>query len=256
VGRSRHRYGTKRGQVGDLWLPDGATDDLPVVVLVHGGFWRGLYGKPLMNKLAEAVTKRGWAAWNVEYRRVGAFGGGGGWPETFADVATAIDHVAQLQGVDPDRVATLGHSAGGHLALWAAGRGRIEPGYPGAVIEVPLRGAIALAGVVDLAQGARSGLGAGAVTDLMGGTPDQYPDRYRNGSPAELLPLGVPQALLHGLIDAAVPASMSEDYQHRASAVGDDVTYVPLDGLDHRAMIDPATLAWPAAAEHLERFLA
>ena len=126
---SRHRYGDHKSQVGDLWLADGGTrpgpDRVPVVVLIHGGYWRSMFTKSLMNRLARAVAERGWAAWNIEYRRMGALGGGGGWPTTFTDVGAALDYVTRLAVVDAQRVITCGHSAGGCLALWAATRGRV-----------------------------------------------------------------------------------------------------------------------------------
>ena len=113
------RYGNDRAQVAEVWRPRAAEGLLPVVVLIHGGFWRQLYTKRLMHGLARAVAARGWIAYNIEYRRVGSFGHGG-WPETFEDVSDAIDRLAGVDGVDHQRVATCGHSAGGHLALWAA----------------------------------------------------------------------------------------------------------------------------------------
>ena len=126
------RYGPHRSNVGDLWLPAEGASRAPVVVLIHGGFWRAVYTKRLMNGLAKAVVKRGWAAWNIEYRRVGFLGGHGGWPQTLHDVAAAMDHIAVIDGaVDPTRVVTCGHSAGGQLALWAAARGRLPAGVQG-----------------------------------------------------------------------------------------------------------------------------
>jgi acetyl esterase/lipase len=105
-----------------------------------------------MNKLAKAVVPRGWAAWNIEYRRVGIGGGGGGWPETFVDVAAAINHLTLIDGIDTHRVVTCGHSAGGHLALWAAARHRLPVGVPGSDVTVTVQGAVSLAGVGDLRE--------------------------------------------------------------------------------------------------------
>src|SRR5262245_61264123 len=123
-------------------MPDGATEPLPVVVLLHGGFWRGRYGKVLMRPLARAVVANGWAAWNVEYRRVGRLGGGGGWPDTLTDVAAAVDALAAQPGVDLDRVASCGHSAGGHLALWLGARPRLQDGPLAGPVAVRLAAAV------------------------------------------------------------------------------------------------------------------
>ena len=161
----RHRYGPERAQVCDLWRPPrragagGAEPGpVPVVVLLHGGFWRGRYTKFLMRRLAAAATAQGWAAWNVEYRRVGPGGGGGGWPDTLSDVGAAIDRLAEVDGVDLDKVVTCGHSAGGQLALWAAAR---------RAPAVGVRAAVSLAGVVDLEAAADLGLGGDAVAAFL-----------------------------------------------------------------------------------------
>jgi acetyl esterase/lipase len=256
VTRTRHRYGPARPQVADLWRPGDAAGDLPVVVLLHGGFWRGPYTKRLMRRLAAAVALRGWAAFNVEYRRVGPVGGGGGWPTTFEDVAAAIDHLGTVDGLDTGRVVTCGHSAGGHLALWAAGRGRLPAGAPGArPIGVRVTGAVSLAGMPDLVRAAELGLGGGAAAALLGGTPDQVAERYRVASPAALLPLGVPQVLVHGLHDAVVPAALSAAYQQRASAAGDDAVFEPVTGAGHMALIEPSGGTWALVASQLARLL-
>lgn len=244
--------------MAELWLPAGAPTAaaLPVVVLLHGGYWRAMYTKRLMHPLARAVVEQGWAAYNVEYRRTGLLGGGGGWPATFIDVAAAVDHIAELPELDATRVVTCGHSAGGHLALWAAARGRLPADAPGARPRVAVRGAISLAGVVDLERAADTGLGAGAVATLLGGSPRRRPDRYAAASPARLLPLGVPQVLLHGDTDGVVPLSLSADYTDRAVAAGDDARLVTLAGVDHMAVIQPSSPAWPAIVEATTAFVA
>jgi acetyl esterase/lipase len=214
------------------------------MVLIHGGFWRQIYTKRLMHRMAEAVVAHGWVAYNVEYRRVGPLGQGG-WPQTFDDVSAAIGALAGVKGVDLGRVVTCGHSAGGHLALWAAS-GRVTATARVAAVEPPVqvRAAISLAGVVDLEEAARRNLGGGAVQGLLGGGPDELPDRYRAASPAALLPLGIPQVLVHGLDDTAVPSSMSADYAERARSLGDDATFVPIPATGHMEMIDPGGAAF------------
>lgn len=248
------RYGARRGQVGELWLPAAsarAAGDVPVVVLIHGGFWRAQYTKVLMRRLARSVIAHGWAAWNIEYRRVGKFGGGGGWPMTFEDAATAVDELTRVDGIDLERVVTCGHSAGGQLALWLAARSQSGGGDPGGAAQVPVRAAVSLAGVADLRTAFVPG---GAVAALMGGAPGEHPERYDAVSPIGLLPLGVPQVLVHGMADAVVSPRMSEDYVIRAVAAGDDAVFVGIPDAGHRDMLRPTGAGWSAALSHLERF--
>lgn len=229
------RYGPERAQVAEVWRPEAGQDPLPVVVLIHGGFWRQRYTKSLMHRLAKSVVDQGWIAYNVEYRRVGSFGHGG-WPETFEDVSDAIDALAGVDGADPRRVATCGHSAGGHLALWAvSSRSTGDGSRPAPSVDVCA--AVSLAGVVDLVAAAEQFVGRGAVPALMGGSPDDVPDRYRLGSPASLLPVGKPQILVHGLDDDTVPASLSAHYVEDARSLGDPAVYVPFPGVGHMEVI-------------------
>jgi acetyl esterase/lipase len=230
-------YGPHHAQVAELWRPAGPEVARPVVVLLHGGFWRQIFTKRLMHRLAAAVVAHGWVAYNVEYRRVGPFGLGG-WPQTFEDVSAAIDSLVDVEGIDHRRVVTCGHSAGGHLALWAGSDRRTgEPVAAAPAIRVCA--AISLAGVVDLVTAAQLDLGRGAVRGLMGGRPEELPDRYALASPASLLPIGVRQILIHGLVDSTVPASLSETYVEVAMARGDNAEYVPVAGAGHMDMIDP-----------------
>jgi acetyl esterase/lipase len=232
------RYGPARAQVAEVWRPGAASaaaDAVPVVVLIHGGFWRQQYTKGLMHRLARAVTNRGWVAYNIEYRRVGRFGRGG-WPETFEDVSDAIDALERIDGVDLGRVATCGHSAGGHLALWAtSSRSTVDSDRTAVAVDVAA--GASLAGVVDLVAAARQLVGRGAVQALMGGGPDDVPERYRLGSPAALLPVGKPQFLMHGLADDSVPPALSEHYVETAVRLGDPAVFLPLPGVGHMEMI-------------------
>jgi acetyl esterase/lipase len=205
-----------------------------------------------MNKLASVVASRGWAAWNVEYRRVGIGGGGGGWPETFIDVSAAIDHLALVDGIDRNRVVTCGHSAGGHLALWAAARHLLPMGSPGSEFTVTVHGAVSLAGVVDLREADRLGLGGDATSKFLKGHWEQQEATYRCASPADLLPLGVAQVLVHGLADSVVPPSMSQNYQVKAAGVGDRARYIPLEKVGHREMIEADGPGWRTAMSELE----
>ena len=233
-----HRYGTHRSQVAELSLPDGPGPH-PVVVLIHGGCWRQRYDRHLMDALAADLAGRGWAAWNVEYRRVGP-GGGGGWPETGADVAVAIDHLEDLDApLDLNRVAGVGHSAGGHLALWAAQR-------QGA--DVLLTAVVGQAAISDLDAAALQGVCGGMVERLVGGTPRELPDRYGTASPARRLPLRVPALLVHGDRDDLVPVQMSRDF---AAAAGCDLAELAGDG--HFEHLVPGSRAWATVVEWLER---
>jgi acetyl esterase/lipase len=186
------------------------------VAVIHGGFWRARYDLSLGRPLAADLAERGYVAWNLEYRRAKA---GGGWPATFEDVAAGIDLLAALP-VDTERVVAVGHSAGGHLAAWAAGRGKLPAGAPGANPQVNLTGVVAQAGVLALADCARERVGDTAALDLMGGSPDTLPEEYRLADPIAAVPLPVPVLCLHSRGDDNVPYSYSERYVAAATAAG------------------------------------
>jgi acetyl esterase/lipase len=240
-----YRYGSDRSQQADLHLPDGEGPH-PVMVLIHGGSWRARYGKSVMRALASDLLERGWAVWNIEYRRVG---NGGGWPATLSDVAGAIDHLAQIEApVDLRRMSVTGHSAGGQLALWAAGRQKLAPGAPGASdgpLPVAFAQVISLAGVCDLAGAYRLSHG-GATGDFMGGSPEQLPDRYLIADPMAQLPLSVPALLVHGVNDMTVSIKLSRNYARAALAAGSSVELVEIEGEagGHRTYIDPRSAGW------------
>jgi acetyl esterase/lipase len=255
----RHDYGRGRSQFGELYLPDDRVparpgrEPYPVAVVIHGGFWRARYGRKLMRPLCEDLAERGWAAWNIEYRRLGGVSGGG-WPTTFGDVACAIDHLAEVRtdfALDLTRVVAIGHSAGGHLAAWAAARPRLPEGAPGWAPRVRVTAAVAQAGVVDLKLAWDLRLSNGVVGDLLGGDPEEHPLRYRLASPAELVPLGVPVLLTHGGLDDIVPPPVSASYAEAARAAGDVVDVVELPDEDHFGHIDPANPLWKAVLEWL-----
>lgn len=253
------RYGGERSQFGELRLPSGAAGErAPVVVVIHGGFWRAQYSLDHIGQLCAALTREGWATWSLEYRRLGE--AGGGWPGTFLDVAAGLEHVRVLadeHGLDLERVAAVGHSAGGHLALWLAGRGRVPAGSEVAPAGEPLalRGAVSLAGVSDLRQAVRLGLSANVAALLMGGPPERFPERYAAGSPAELLPLGVPAILVHGESDDIVPVEMSRSTYERAIGAGDAAELVTLAGAGHFEVIDPRTWAYGPVRDAVARAL-
>jgi acetyl esterase/lipase len=244
-------YGPGPDRFGELWRPAGA-GPWPVVVLLHGGFWRAGRTLELMRPLAADLAGRGFAAWNLEYRRVGQ--PGGGWPGTLADVAAGLDHLAGLAALEPldlDRLVVAGHSAGGQLALWSAARPGLPAGAPGAGPRVVPRLVVSLAGVCDLRAGAADGIGEGAVTAFLGAGPDQAPGRYRVASPLSRLPLGVRQLLVHGDADARVPVVQSRAYAAAAAAAGDRVELVELVGVDHMTVIDATAPAWAEVVRRL-----
>ncbi|NMO93010.1 S9 family peptidase [Actinomycetospora sp. TBRC 11914] len=252
------RYGPDPAQYAVLHLPPpGAPGPLPVVVVLHGGYWRAQYGLELGEPLAVDLTNAGVAALNVEYRRVGA---GGGFPTTLDDVAAAVDLLAGTaaeaargagQALDPGRVVLLGHSAGGQLAAWAGSRSRLQRPSPGAAPRVAPRGVVTQAGVLDLVAGADQGLGAGAVVDLLGGPPTTQAARYAVASPAALVPAPCPVVAVHGTADATVPIDQSRRYVAAATAARGQARLVELPGVDHFQLIDPATAAWRSVRDEV-----
>lgn len=252
-------YGDEPLQFGALYLPDGAGPH-PLVILIHGGFWHAPYRLSLMTGLAEDLARRGIAAWNIEYRSVGD--AGGGWPGTLLDVARAADHIEELaptHNLDLRRVVAVGHSAGGHLALWLAARRHIAGNSILAsknTEPLALSGVVSQAGAMDLEHTWRLNLGDGAAAELLGGSPAEVPERYAAASPAALLPLGIPQVLIHGTRDDRVPLEVSHAYARKAAAAGDHVSLIELPGADHFVLIDPASAAWATTVEQIQKLLA
>ncbi|SFT94530.1 Alpha/beta hydrolase family protein [Geodermatophilus amargosae] len=231
-----------------------AQDPAPVVVVLHGGFWRAAYGIELARPLAADLAAAGYAAVAVEYRRVGT---GGGWPATLEDVAAALDALPGLPDtprLDLGDVTVVGHSAGGHLAAWAAGRGRLPAGAPGAAPRVRVTAAVLQAGVVDLQHAAQQRLGErrglGAVQEFLGGEPGEVPDRYAVADPVRLLPTGADVLCVHGTGDDVVPLEQSQRYAAAAAGAGDRVTVRTVPG-GHRVPIDVAGEAWAVVREWL-----
>jgi acetyl esterase/lipase len=241
----RISYGEDALQFGDLRLPDGDGPH-PVVVVIHGGCWRSQYNLEHISSFCAALTRAGLATWSLEYRRVGD--PGGGWPGTFEDVALGTDTLRTLAESYPlelDRVAAVGHSAGGHLVLWLAARSRLPAGSPlYSANPLPLRGVVSLAGIPDLERAHREEICGDMVSRLLGGAPTDVPDRYRQGSPIEQLPLGIPLRLVHGALDTVVPPGESRRFESRATEKGDDVQLIVRDEAAHYEPIAPQTEAW------------
>jgi len=254
-GRLRLAYGDEPCQYGDFYVPEDGKRH-PVVILIHGGFWRAAYELSLMTKLAEDLVIRGIAVWNIEYRRVG--NSGGGWPGTLLDVARANDYlrtIADDHDLDLARVVAVGHSAGGHLALWLGARNKLTTGSEPTNndIRLSLCGVVSLAGAMDLEHVWQLGLGNDAVVELLDGSPEEVPERYAMASPLEHLPLGIEQVLLHGTEDDRVPLIVSQEYADKARRSGDTVKLIKLVGGDHFVVIDPASTAWNRTVEEIKR---
>lgn len=261
VADHRLHYGAGEFQFGDLWLPTqhGMSQSQPksrlqpVVVFFHGGWWQSEYDLAYAGHLCAALKGEGIAVWSVEYRRVGKTGGG--WPATFQDAASGFDYVATLAEsftLDLSRVVAMGHSAGGHLAFWIAGRHHIEPQSAIHIPQphIPLHGLIALAGAVDLrltidlAGDSSFAHDKEEVYSLMGGTPREFEDRYRAGNPGDLLPLGVRQVLIQGTEDQQIPPQLPSRWAEKARRQGDEVTIHMIPAADHFDLVDPQSKAW------------
>jgi len=251
-------YGPRPDHLADVRLPPGG-DPAPVVVVVHGGFWSAEWDRAHAGPQSEGLAAAGYVVATVEYHRAGM--PGGGWPGTFDDAAAVADHVPRLVAeAAPGRVATevapvlVGHSAGGHLALWAGSRHRLPDSSPWhRPAPVPLAGVVMLAGMADLVDADERGLGDHAARALLGGGPDEVPDRYAEASPVQRLPLGVRTALVHGTVDPTVPVACSRAYAETAARAGDDVLLHELEGVGHFELIDPLSGAWPTVLAAVKR---
>lgn len=231
-------YGRLADQYGILGQPAGKP--IGLVVLIHGGFWLQEYGADLMEPIAADLRRRGYATWNLEYRRVG---GGGGYPATFEDVAAGIDHVARL-GIEAP-VTVVGHSAGGHLAVWAASR---SDRTPGARPTVRAENTIALSGVLDLRAADSEQLGQGAARVLMG---DASPGQLTYADPIQLVPAYGSISAVHARADQNVPLSQSRSYVDADLAAGGAAGLFPVPG-DHFDLIDPGSAAWAKVTDLLD----
>jgi acetyl esterase/lipase len=224
---ARLAYGPEPLQFGDLRLPDAEAP--PLAVVIHGGYWKANYNLIHTGHMSRALTEEGIGTWNVEYRSIGD--PGGGWPGTGEDIARAVEFILKLP-VDHTRVVLVGHSAGGQLALWAGKRAQLP--------------VVALAPVSDVRESAARNGPDGAASRFMAA------EHFAEGSPLELLPLGVPQILIHGTADDGVPYAMSERY---VEAAGGEAELVTLEGSGHFEPIDPLARKWPQTLEAIWRLL-
>lgn len=236
-------YGPNELNFGELRLPEGR-GPFPVVMVIHGGCWLAEYDLGYVSGLAERLTRAGFATWSIEYRRVGD--PGGGWPGSFADVAAAADALRGLATdypLDMESVAVLGHSAGGHLALWLGARPELDPGDPlRGADPLRFRGVVSLAGITDLAAySSPEGCGS-AVPGLLGGEPAHHPERLARSSPIDMPRAGIPEILVVGSRDPIVPRSQAESYA--AGRPGAAVQLIEIQGAGHFELIDPSHRSW------------
>ena len=232
----RIAYGRDPHQFAELRRPK-PFGVVPVVIFIHGGYWRARYDLTHTGHLCVALNKAGWATWSLEYRRLGH--PGGGWPGTFDDVLAGARRLMAMDDIDRQRIVVAGHSAGGHLALWMAARK-----------VVPLVGVTALAGITDLRRAHELGLSNGVVSELLGGSPEDQPERYTKASPIEMLPIAARQRLLHGRADQVAPFELSERFA-RASK---NAELVALDGAGHFELIDPRAACWAAVEQAITQW--
>jgi len=233
---ARVAYGKSPSQFADLRIPRGKGPH-PTVFYLHGGYWRVAYDLTHAGHICAALTRAGYATWNLEYRRIGE--SGGGWPGTMEDVLHAaryLSKVGRKYNLEPTHTVVAGHSAGGQLALWLA-----------AQEALPFLGVTSLAGVCDLRRAWELKLSDTVVAQLLGGTPRQVPKRYALASPIELLPMKAPQRLVHGTADQVVPLEMSGRFA-RASK---NATLIKLPGAGHFDVIDPRTKYWPTVLKSI-----
>ncbi len=254
-------YGPLALQFGDLWMPNVIAvhkQRWPLMIFIHGGWWKAEYDLGYVGFLCEAMRGQGVAVWSLEYRRIGD--DGGGWPGTMQDIAAGFDHVAKLAEAYPldlQRVIAAGHSAGGQLAFWLAGRHHIP--HKSVLAEpqpkVTLHGVVALAGAVDLRLMIDlSGFfsfdhGGPAVRGLMGGDSKQVPERFSAADPGLLLPLGVRQILVQGSYDDQIPAELPQGWADKAKRQGDLVEVKIVPQSDHFDVVDPESRAWPVSRD-------
>ena len=256
----RLTYGEDPAQYGELRVPSQGGPH-PVVVLIHGGCWKEPYATLRdLAPMGDALKDEGVATWNIEYRRL--YQPGSGWPGTYQDVGRAVDHlrsIAAEYNLDLNRVVFVGHSAGGHLAMWAGARARLDKASPlFAADPLPVRGVVNLAGTIDMADNIprmEKECRDTVVTGMLGGTPEVVPERYAQASAITLVPLGIPQALVWGEHEEFVPLPLAEKYARAAMQAGDSVRVVVVPGAGHFELASPYSSAWPEVRSVIRTFL-
>ena len=257
----RISYGKDENQFGDLRVPSGAGPH-PVVILIHGGCWKADYATLRdLAPMADALKAEGIATWNIEYRRLSQ--SGGGWPGTYMDVSRSVDYLRSIatdKKLDLNRVVVVGHSAGGHLAMWVASRPRLSSGSALYVKDpLPIRGVIDLAGTADMEafiQFEQHGCNGAVVEEMLGGKPVDVPERYAQTSAIKMLPLEIPQVLIWGGDDDVAPISLGEKYTVAAKQAGDPVRLVSIPDVGHFEIASPLATTWPAVKSEIVALLA
>ncbi|MFE6282554.1 alpha/beta hydrolase family protein [Streptomyces sp. NPDC057877] len=253
-------YGDHPDQVIDFYLPRDAGPAaegvlVPLVVVLHGGAWRAAYDRRHLTPFADFLARRGFAVANVEYRRGGTGGAAGRWPETFDDIAAALDALPRLirevPQADPRRTVLVGHSAGGHLALWAAARHLLPADAPWRTDgPASLRGVVALAPIADFSVAGKLDVCGGAVRELLGAEPE-FGERLPYADPALLLPTGIATTLVQGRTDVDVPLAVAESYADAAAKAGEVVGLTLLEDVGHFPLIDPVADACAVVVEEI-----
>lgn len=260
----RLSYGKNLLQFGELRLPAG-TGPFPVVILVHGGCWEVKLGTlpesvtsfELLRPIAAALATGGIASWNVEYRRLG--NEGGGWPGTYQDLSSATDYLRELAPryhLDLHHVIALGHSSGGQLAVWLGARGKLPKSsilYTSS--PLPLNGVVSVDGPPDLEADRaidQSSCGAPVIAQFVGGTPAEFPDRYREGSASGLLPIGTKQEIFVSTTLGEKWSTLFKQYAAAAAKAGDPVRLLTMDGANHFDGINPQAPAWQAVVASIQ----
>jgi acetyl esterase/lipase len=245
------KYGMDPLQFGELYMPPGA-GPFPVVVMVHGGCWLAEYDLKHIRALAGAIRDSGFAVWSLEYRRVGS--PGGVWPATFLDIAAGTDYLRELareHPLDLNQVVALGHSSGGHLSLWLGMRSKLKSGELHVANPLSLKGVLAMAPAVDIKFIHHTQFCGNVIDKLVGGSPEEVPQRYQDVSPVANIPLGIPHTILAGYEDGLAILGLS--YFHSAIEAGDkNVRLVELPSSGHFEMINPGTSSWPIVRDALK----